>query len=82
MSVGFSVSNAVCDGCHASRGTTAGFYAGTNSRAFILRCVAAGNAPNFSIAAGNTYGPIVNAAGAGDISLVTGSNHPMANVSY
>jgi hypothetical protein len=37
---------------------------------------------NYDIAAGNSYGPIVNVAGVGDISGTTGADHPWANFEY
>jgi hypothetical protein len=48
----------------------------------LVRNAASGNTQNYSIVAGNTYGPLVNAAGAGDLGTVTGGNHPWANFSY
>jgi len=37
---------------------------------------------NYSIAVGNTVGPIVNVAGVGDISATAGADHPWANFSF
>jgi parallel beta-helix repeat protein len=37
---------------------------------------------NYDIAANNSYGPIVDVAGDGDISLVSKSDHPWANFEY
>ncbi len=37
---------------------------------------------NYDMGVGNAYGPIVNVAGAGDISGVAGSEHPQANYEY
>jgi hypothetical protein len=48
----------------------------------IIRNSARGNGTNYVIGAGNSYGPIVNVGGVGDISGTTGANHPSANFSY
>jgi hypothetical protein len=37
---------------------------------------------HYSIAAGNSFGPIVNVAGVGDISGTANANHPMANYTH
>ena len=39
-------------------------------------------APNYVIAAGNSFGPIVNVQGVGDITGTANANHPWANFSY
>ncbi|GMV26507.1 MAG: hypothetical protein AMXMBFR58_25380 [Phycisphaerae bacterium] len=79
---GFLISEGVCDGCHASRGTSEGFYAGPGARALITRCVASGNTTNFALSGGNSYGPIVDVAAAGDISAIPNAGHPWANFAY
>jgi parallel beta-helix repeat protein len=49
---------------------------------FIGKNTATLNTLNYTIAAGNAYGPIVNVAGVGDISGTTFANHTFANLSY
>ena len=60
---------------------------GTHS--LILRNSASGNtdpgpapAPNYVIAASNSFGPIVNVSAVGDISGTANANHPWANFSH
>lgn len=49
----------------------------------VLRNTARGNTGgNYLMGTNNSYGPIVNVAGVGDISATTGANHPSANFSY
>ena len=48
----------------------------------ILRNTASGNTTNYNIAAGNSYGPIINVADANDISTVSGADHPWANFEF
>lgn len=36
----------------------------------------------YDIPAGNSYGPIIDATGAGDLSAVPGADHPWANFLY
>jgi parallel beta-helix repeat protein len=48
----------------------------------LLGNTATGNSPNYQIGAGNSYGPIVNVNGVGDISAVSNANFPGANFSY
>jgi len=45
----------------------------------IVKNTASDNGINYNIAAGNSYGPIVNVAGVGDISGTANANHPWAN---
>ncbi len=40
------------------------------------------NTGNYNIAPGNAYGPIVDVSGAGDISGVSGAEHPWANFEF
>ena len=47
----------------------------------IRNTVRAGGA-SYSISPGNSYGPIVNVSGVGDITSVANANHPWANFSY
>ena len=57
--------------------------AGTSINNLIIRNTASANVTlDYSIAVGNSVGPIVNVAGLGDISGVTGSEHPWANFVY
>ena len=48
----------------------------------ILKNTAGGNTANYDMGTGNAYGPIINVSGAGDISGVTGANHPWANFEF
>ncbi|HEX3718891.1 MAG TPA: right-handed parallel beta-helix repeat-containing protein [Verrucomicrobiae bacterium] len=48
----------------------------------LLGNTATGNSPNYQMGAGNSYGPIVNVNGVGDISAVSNANFPGANFSY
>ena len=50
----------------------------------VIRNTACSNAPGaeYSIDFGNAYGPIVNVTYAGDISTVTGADHPWANFEW
>ena len=57
-------------------------------RAMATHC-ASGNsgpgpapAPNYVIAASNSFGPIVSVVGVGDIVATANANHPWANFSY
>lgn len=43
---------------------------------------ASGNETNYEIADGNSYGPIVNVAGMGDISADAAASHPWANMDF
>ncbi|MCG3121871.1 MAG: hypothetical protein GIKADHBN_00243 [Phycisphaerales bacterium] len=54
----------------------------TGSGTAVFRNRVRGSASPFSIAAGNSHGPIVNVAGVGDISAVPNANHPQANFVY
>ena len=49
-----------------------------------IRNRAAGNSNgnNFDIAAGNSFGPIVDVDGVGDLSTIANADHPMANFEY
>ncbi|MEY2526911.1 MAG: hypothetical protein QOE73_1682, partial [Verrucomicrobiota bacterium] len=48
----------------------------------IIKNTARGNTTNYDIVAGNAFGPIVNVAGAGDISGIAAASHPWANFAY
>ncbi len=50
----------------------------------IVRNYCAGNLANYTIAAGNSHGPIVDLTYAGDVSTsgILNSDHPMANTEY
>lgn len=49
---------------------------------FIARNTAASNIANYNIVAGNAFGPLINAAAAGDLAAVAGADHPFANFQY
>jgi parallel beta-helix repeat protein len=49
----------------------------------ILKNTATSNSSgNYSIADGNSYGPLVGVVGVGDISAIAGADHPWANFGY
>jgi parallel beta-helix repeat protein len=79
---GIYVTNA--PGCRIEGNTldlnNAAMVVAQNNRAFILRNSADANvATNFVFGSGNSWGPIVNVSGAGDISTIANSSHPDAN---
>ena len=54
-----------------------------SGRNVIARNTAAGNSnADYSIVAGNTFGPVISAVGVGDVTGVAGADHPMANLRY
>jgi parallel beta-helix repeat protein len=53
-----------------------------STRSFIARNTAGMNTTDYAIAGNNAYGPIVNIAGAGDISSDPNAAHPWANFEY
>ncbi len=71
--------NFVCD-CHMMNGGTGLSVAGASN--FCVRNTASANTTNYSVVPGNAYGPIVNVAGAGNISGTPSANHPAANFSH
>jgi parallel beta-helix repeat protein len=71
--------NVICDCQAASSGK--GFHI-TGTANLLLRNTASGNGQNYSIAPGNSYGPLVSVVGVGDVSAVAGANHPWANFTY
>ncbi len=79
---GFIVSDAACDRCHAFGASSRGIYCGDAQRALVIRCVASRNGTNFLFGTGNSFGPIVNGAGVGDLSAIPASSHPLANIIY
>ena len=48
----------------------------------ILKNTASGNGANYVISASNAFGPLVNVAGAGDITATLNADHPWANFEY
>lgn len=55
----------------------------TGTRNIIVRnSVAASTIADYAIVGGNTFGPMINAAGLGDLAAVAGANHPQANFRY
>lgn len=79
---GFIVSDAACDGCHAFGASSLGIHCGDSQQALITRCMASRNGTNYQFGTGNSFGPIVNGAGAGDLSAIPASSHPLANIIY
>lgn len=57
-------------------------YACNGSGNIIFNNFATNCGVPFAIGPGNSYGPIVNVAGAGDMSLVPNGNNPWANFAY
>ncbi len=53
---------------------------GTDS--VLLKNTASSNTTDYDIAAGNSFGPIVNVAGVGDISAIANADHPWANFAH
>ncbi len=53
-----------------------------STRSFIGKNTATLNTANYTIAANNSYGPIVNVASVGDITGTANANHPWANFEY
>jgi hypothetical protein len=58
-----------------------GFAAQGAQNLFVSNCATACTTP-FDLGVGNSWGPICNLVGVGDISAVLGSNHPDANDIY
>jgi hypothetical protein len=56
--------------------------AGVANNLVIRNTARANGANNYLTGAGNSYGPIVNVSGLGDISSTNTSSHPWANFSY
>jgi hypothetical protein len=78
--VGFAVPGShtlIEEGAAFSCGT--GYLCNGAQNLFIQNIATNGPTP-FSIGPGNSYGPIVNVVGVGDISGVPGNNHPWANI--
>ena len=48
----------------------------------IIKNSASGNTTNYDIAVNNSYGPIVNVAGVGDITGTANADHPWANFEF
>ncbi|MHC4618134.1 MAG: hypothetical protein ACYTEQ_10320, partial [Planctomycetota bacterium] len=60
-----------------------------DSNNIIIKNTASGNtgrggspSAHYDIAANNSYGPIINVSGVGDISATTGADHPWANFQF
>jgi len=81
--VGISVvGNNACrvEGNHVVNNLGPGIVVQGPNRHLVLRNTASNNTGgNYLIDPASSYGPIVNVAGAGDISTVPGANHPWAN---
>jgi len=71
------------EGCHAIENNGPGFKSTGNGNVY-LRNRARGAGTQFDLLGPgfNSWGPIVNIAGAGDIGAVVGADHPMANYKY
>ncbi len=61
---------------------TSGTIVATIESLYIRNRAAGNSIANYDIAAGNSFGPIINIASGGDISLIAGADHPMANFEY
>jgi len=73
--------NAVVDDNVISDASSAGIRVEA-TRCLISRNKVRSDATAYAIAAGNSYGPIVNVAGVGVITSVANANHPWANFIY
>jgi hypothetical protein len=62
-------------------GTAAGLLV-TGTGNLITNNSVAGGSPPYSIGAGNSYGPVVSVAGAGDLGSIPAASHPYANFVY
>lgn len=51
----------------------------SGTRNLVTRNVVVGGSPAYSIGPGNSFGPIANVVGVGDVSAVVGAQHPWAN---
>lgn len=74
-------------GCRIDANTVNFNYAGIlvapNNGALIIRNSATASAVgNYVLGAGNSWGPLVNVSGVGDISGTANANHPQANFSH
>ena len=82
-SVGIRVSTN--GGCRVEGNNVANNFIGVDvltGRNVVIRNVAANNGTDYNIVGFNTFGPIINSTGAGDLSGVAGANHPFANLRY
>ncbi len=69
------------EGNHVSSNRIGIQVVGSNN--IVVRNTATANSQgDFSIALGNTFGPIVNASAGGDLSTISGGNHPAANIRH
>ncbi|HEY3246652.1 MAG TPA: right-handed parallel beta-helix repeat-containing protein [Phycisphaerae bacterium] len=79
----FNPSGARIEGNTVTRSTGVGINLTGGTNIIVLRNTARANTGgNYVTGAGNSFGPIVNVAGVGDISATGGANHPWANFSY
>jgi hypothetical protein len=62
--------------------TCATAFKGINAPNLLLRCCTCDCQTPFALVQGNSYGPIVVVAGAGDVSAIPNSGHPEANYVY
>jgi hypothetical protein len=59
-----------------------GFACSGAQNLYLSNCATASSVAPFQIGPGNAYGPIVNVAGAGDISAIPNNDHPDSNLVY
>jgi parallel beta-helix repeat protein len=52
------------------------------TRNLVIRNTASRNGADYQMGTGNSFGPIANVNGVGDISLTAGATHPWTNFSY
>ena len=57
------------------------FVPGSNNLV-VANTASANTNINYSIAAGNAYGPVVGVRGSNDLSAVTDADHPLANLAF
>jgi parallel beta-helix repeat protein len=65
---------------NSATGITLGNTGASNN--FVIRNTARANGTSYNMGTGNSYGPIVNVNGLGDISTTNTASHPWANFSY
>ncbi|MEN1726872.1 MAG: right-handed parallel beta-helix repeat-containing protein [Pseudomonadota bacterium] len=76
-----SSTDALVKGNHVTDNDTVGIRV-TSSGTLIINNYATGNVVNYAIDGASAFGPIVNVLNAGDLSLITNADHPLANIEY
>ena len=68
--------------CTADRNTVIGIHINAGTNNLVVGNTASNNATNYTLAGANSFGPIVNVAGVGDISGTVNANHPWVNFEH